>query len=62
MEALDIFLRQNRGKGPPGGWCSPRGGRGLEPDIMQLPAMANKSTNKNFIKKINLPISIYNKF
>ena len=48
MEALDIFLRQNRGKGPPGGWFSPRGGQGLEPDIMQLPVMANISKNTLF--------------
>ena len=25
-EALNIFLSQNKGKGPPGGWCSPESG------------------------------------
>jgi len=50
-EALNLFLIQNKWKGPPGGWVCPRGGHGLEPDIKTAARNGKKkSMHKIFIQ------------
>ena len=42
-EAMNIFMNQNKGKGPPGGRCSPGTGYSPFPDCKQIASKNNKT-------------------
>jgi len=59
-ESFNIFLIQNRGKGPPGGWDSPVAVNLLLPDYLHTVCNGSKNiTHKNFTKSPNTNFQIF---
>ena len=54
IEGLNIFLIQNKGKGPPGRLCSPVAADFPLLDYLLLAMAAKASQIKNFIKSPNI--------